>query len=159
MIASMMNPDYSERPTLQDLLDLPIMRSVRRRRYVALCFRKMVSQDLGSIGLSWPRVGVSHSIYHIQRYLFMFQIICVSVSYKIMIYIKTENTNATRKQQEQCTVSEMEAIPGKRLLDLGMPYRTKQTTDTKDKYINNHTCMDSLLDPSSSFVSSRTPFL
>ncbi|XP_033628353.1 membrane-associated tyrosine- and threonine-specific cdc2-inhibitory kinase-like [Asterias rubens] len=53
MIASMMNPDYSERPTLQDLLDLPIMRSVRRRRYVALCFRKMWIATISCLSLIW----------------------------------------------------------------------------------------------------------
>ena len=33
----------------------------------------------------------------------------------------------------------MVAIPDKRVLDLGMPYRTRQTMDTKDKNIYRQT--------------------
>ena len=36
----------------------------------------------------------------------------------------------------------MVTIPGKRLLELGMPYRTRQTMDTKDNNMNNMTKHD-----------------
>ena len=45
--------------------------------------------------------------------------------------------NNSRKRTEY--ISEMVAIPGERLLNLGMPYRTRQTTDTKYKNIYRHT--------------------
>ncbi|XP_022102187.1 membrane-associated tyrosine- and threonine-specific cdc2-inhibitory kinase-like [Acanthaster planci] len=40
IIISMMDPDYHHRPSLQDLLDLPVMKSVIRRNHIMFTFRK-----------------------------------------------------------------------------------------------------------------------
>nr|BAB69973.1 Myt1 [Patiria pectinifera] len=81
IITSMMDPDYQRRPSLEDLLHLPVMRSVDRRNRVMLTFRKVwvsilafLSMLIGILAMFVQivthalRLPVSHMVKSPRRY-------------------------------------------------------------------------------------------